>query len=69
LLGRQKNKYIFEEVEDEIHFLLKCEAFQNVRTPFYDLINNNNYNFKHLDIREQCIWLKLKNINKSINRQ
>jgi hypothetical protein len=41
----------------EIHFLLKCEALQNARTPFIDLINNNNYNFKHLDIREQFIWL------------
>ena len=37
---------MFKEVEDEIHFLLKCEALQNVRTPFIDLINNNNYNFK-----------------------
>jgi hypothetical protein len=35
----------------------KCEALQNMRTPFIDLINNNNYNFKHLDIREQFIWL------------
>jgi hypothetical protein len=25
------------EVEDKIHFLLKCEALQNVRTPFIDL--------------------------------
>jgi hypothetical protein len=49
-----------KEVEDEIHFLLKCEALQNVRTPFIDLINNNNYNFKHLDIREQFIWLMSK---------
>jgi hypothetical protein len=40
-----------KDVEDEIHFLLKCEAFQNVRTPFIDLINNKNYNSKHLDIR------------------
>jgi hypothetical protein len=42
-------KLCLKEVEDEIHFLLKCEALQNVRTPFIDLINNNNYNFKHLD--------------------
>ena len=68
LLGRQKNKYIFEEVEDEIHFLLKCEAFQNVRTPFFDLINNNNCNFKHLDIREQCIWLLSNEDNFIINQ-
>jgi hypothetical protein len=50
---------LFIYVEDEIHFLLKCEALQNVRTPFIDLIKNNNYNFKHLhdlDIREQFIW-------------
>jgi hypothetical protein len=32
-------------LKDEVHFLLKCEALQNVRTPFIDLINNNNYNF------------------------
>ena len=50
-------KLCLKEVVDEIHFLLKCEALQNVRTPFIDLINNNNYNFKHLDIREQFIWL------------
>jgi hypothetical protein len=43
------------EGEDEIHFLLKCEALQNVRIPFIDLINNNN--FKHLDIREPFIWV------------
>jgi hypothetical protein len=35
--------------------MIGCEALQNVRTPFIDLINNNNYNFKHLDIREQFI--------------
>jgi hypothetical protein len=29
----------------------------SVSTPFINLINNNNYNFKHLDIREQFIWL------------
>ena len=45
-------KLCLKEVEDEFHFLLKCEVLQNVRTPFIDLINNNNYNFKHLDIRE-----------------
>jgi hypothetical protein len=27
---------MLKEVEDEIHFLLKCEALQNVRTPFID---------------------------------
>jgi hypothetical protein len=49
-------KLCLKEVVDEIHFLFKCEALQNVRTPFIDLINNNNnYNFKHLDIREQFI--------------
>jgi hypothetical protein len=37
-------KLCLKEVEDEIHFLLKCEALQNMRTPFIDLINNNNYN-------------------------
>jgi hypothetical protein len=26
-------KLCLKEVEDEIHFLLKCEALQNVRTP------------------------------------
>ena len=36
-------KLCLKEVEDEIHFLLKCEALQNVRTPFIDLTNNNNY--------------------------
>jgi hypothetical protein len=46
-------KLCLKEVEDEIHFLLKCEALQNVRTPFIDLIDNNNYNFKHLDINVQ----------------
>jgi hypothetical protein len=34
-------KLCLKEVEDEIHFLLKCETLQNVRTPFIDLINNN----------------------------
>jgi hypothetical protein len=29
---------MLKEVVDEIH-LLKCEALQNVRTPFIDLIN------------------------------
>ena len=51
-----------------IHFLLKCEALQNVRTPFMDLINNNNYNFKHLDIREQFIWLMSNEDNFIINQ-
>ena len=58
-------KLWLKEVEDEIHFLLKCEALQNVRTPF---INNNNYNFKHLDIREQFIWLMSNEDNFIINQ-
>ena len=61
------SKLCLKEVEDEIHFLLKCEALQNVRTPFIDLINNNN-NFKHLDIREQFIWLMSNEDNFIINR-
>ena len=59
---------LFIYVEVEIHFLLKCEALQNVRTPFIDLINNNNYNFKHLDIREQFIWLMSNEDNFIINQ-
>jgi hypothetical protein len=39
-----------------------------VRTPFIDLINNNNYNFKHLDIREQFIWLMSNEDNFIINQ-
>jgi hypothetical protein len=61
-------KLCLKEVEDEIHFLLKCEALQNVKTPFIDLINNNNYNFKHLDIREQFIWLMSNEDNFIINK-
>jgi hypothetical protein len=61
-------KLCLKEVEDEIHFLLKCEALQNVRTPFIDLINNNNYNFKHLDIREKVIWLMSNEDNFIINQ-
>ena len=61
-------KWCWKEVQDEIHFLLKCEALQNVRTPFIDLINNNNYNFKHLDIREQFIWLMSNEDNFIINQ-
>jgi hypothetical protein len=33
----------------------------------YD-INNNNYNFKHLDIREQFIWLMSNEDNFIINQ-
>ena len=51
-----------------IYVLLRCEALQNVRTPFIDLINNNNYNFKHLDIREQFIWLMSNEDNFIINQ-
>ena len=61
-------KLCLKAVEDEIHFLFKCEALQNVRTPFIDLINNNNYNFKHLDIREQFIWLMSNEDNFIINQ-
>jgi hypothetical protein len=64
-------KLCLKDVEDEIHLLLKCEALQNVRTPFIDLINNNNYNFKHLhdlDIREQFIWLMSNEDNVIINQ-
>jgi hypothetical protein len=41
----------------------KCE-----NTPFIDLINNKNYNFKHLDIREQFIWLMSNEDNFIINQ-
>jgi hypothetical protein len=41
---------------------------QNVRIPFIDLINNNNYNFKHLDIREPFIWLMSNEDNFIINQ-
>ena len=38
-------------------FTIMLKNSVSVSTPFIDLINNNNYNFKHLDIREQFIWL------------
>jgi hypothetical protein len=44
-----------KEVEDEIHFLLKCEALQNVRTPslcvFLFLFLNNDYLFVILRVK------------------
>ena len=35
---------------------------------YIDLINNNNYNFKLLDIREQFIWLMSNEDNFIINQ-
>jgi hypothetical protein len=35
---------------------------------YIDLINNNNYNFEHLDIREQFIWLMSNEDNFIINQ-
>lgn len=53
------------EVEDEIHFLLQCNALRNERHKLLLCINQNCPNFNELSIKDRFIWL-MNNENKEI---
>ena len=45
------------EVEDEVHFLLKCPVLEIKRQPILDLISTKYRNFSRLDIQQKFLWL------------
>ena len=45
------------EIEDELHFLLKCPKFENERIKFLDLIYSKFPNTRHLQTGSLFIWL------------
>ena len=44
-------------VEDECHFFLKCDAYENERKSFLEFIVKHCTNFRFLDKDQQFIWL------------
>lgn len=46
-----------KEVEDEIHFLLKCEVLQQDREKILSNIENKYQNLKNIDHQSKFIWL------------
>ena len=45
------------DVEDEIHFLLKCPALLKIRIPILNSLQSNYKNFSSLDTESSFIWL------------
>ena len=50
-------KLCSSEVENEIHFLLKCSALDTTRSSFIENIKNYDKNFKSLSDKDKLIWL------------
>ena len=46
-----------KEVEDEIHFLLKCETLQQYRGNVISNIENQYPNLQNIDYKSKFIWL------------
>ena len=50
-------KLCSSEVEDEIHFLLKCSALDTTRSFCIENIKSYNKNFESLSDKDKLIWL------------
>jgi hypothetical protein len=55
------------EVEDEIHFLLKCSALDTTRSSFIENIKSYNNNFESLPDKDKLIWLLSSEYNIILN--
>lgn len=51
--------------ENEIHFLLECNKYDNIRTPFLNEIHDICMNTRHLNKEQTFIWL-MSNEDKSV---
>ena len=54
-----------QAVEDELHFIIQCEAYQSIREVFYNAVHNK-YFHTHTD-EQKFFWL-LSNEDESICR-
>ena len=54
-----------QSVEDEIHFLIHCSAYDFIRFNLFQLATNLNHNFRSLSSTDKFIFL-MRNKNKSI---
>lgn len=50
-------KIWFQEVEDKLHFLLKCSSLENKRVSNISNITNSYKTFHNLDYQSLFIWL------------
>ena len=50
-------KLCSSEVEDEIHFLLKCSALDTTRSSCIENIKSYNKNFESLSDKDKLIWI------------
>ena len=41
------------EIENEIHFLIKCELYEDTRIPFFEEVSHQFQNFPKLDTKEK----------------
>ena len=55
-------------IEDEVHFLLECQALQTERQEVIDYLNETNKNFKNLDNCSKLVWLMSCEDNKIIKK-
>ena len=44
-------------VEDEIHFLLQCPCYDNIRIPLFKKISEKHHDFKNMSQQEQFIFI------------
>lgn len=60
-IGLQANqrlcKLCSSEMEDEIHFLLKCNKLDHIRKQFLDIMKIKYKNFQALNIKDKFVWL------------
>ncbi len=53
----RKCKLCNVDIEDEVHFLIKCEQYKSFRNNYFRQIYLNNKNFKDLSDKNKLIWL------------
>ena len=48
------------EVEDEFHFLVKCNLYKDEREKLFHKVNQVNKNFKSLSLENKGTWLLMQ---------
>ena len=54
-----------DAVEDEVHFVFNCKAYEHLRKPFVESMNTLCKNFKNMCNRDKLIWL-MSNESKNV---
>ena len=46
-----------KECEDEVHFLIKCPAYEDLRVGLFQFVSTSNSHFPNYDTGQKLMWL------------